>query len=156
MSEIESCHLVLRSTEGTPLNGTSTILYKNINLIELLGDLYNKYDRYKIVLNSFQNNNPNTILNRNHAIKMSGLDWVGELEYLTDNTTIATLGMVFVGSSSNNQTLQTPSNWGGVFNKPNRNNVDITIYMIDLMTNTVIPTNNYHYMYFYFSIYGIK
>jgi hypothetical protein len=156
MAEIESCHLVLESRLGTPIDGTSTIVYKNINLIELLGDLYDKYDRYKIVLYGFQNANPNSIPNRNHAIKLSGLDWVGELEYLTDNTSLATIGMVFVSSNSNFTTVQSSSNWGCVFNKPNRNNIDITIHMIDLITNTTIPSNNYGPMIFYFSIYGIK
>ena len=57
MSEIESGQLILDTTKATSrtlVNTVNTILFKNVNIREVLGDMYDKYDKFKICLNGMQ------------------------------------------------------------------------------------------------------
>lgn len=163
MSEIESAQFYLTSSTATKTlnNLGSTITFSNFNIYECLGEMYHKYNKFKLVLTGVSSFNINPITYRFLAIKMSGLDWINCLDYPSDNKTLATIGIhlcpsnVFGGSSASTNT-QTYANCGCDFNKPSNNTVELTIYLHDAMTNGVSTTQSYGLNTFFFTIYGIK
>jgi hypothetical protein len=155
MAEIESAHFYLTQAMATSNRLGSTLIYRGFNLRECLGDLFNKYDKFKIVLNSVLNWNNNTsVPNRNVMVKMSGLDFVGVMDYKTNDKTMATLGIILAGQNGG-LTTQLPANYGCVFNKPSSGSVDLSIFYYDVITNSMTNTN-YAISQFFFSIYGVK
>ena len=158
MTELEQCFFYLHSGNATTnLNNLgSTLTFSNINIKELLGDLYDKYNKVKIVLNGFSNFNATTVSNRFVLIRMTGLDWVNCLEYGTNLTTIATLGAAQVGSAGSGTNTQMASNWGCDFNKPSNSAVNLTIFLHDSISNSISASTNYGSSQFFFSIYGIN
>ena len=159
MAEIESSHFYLSSSMASinTNNLGGLLIFNNFNIREILGDLYDKYDKFKLVLNGVSNINTNTTMNyeRHIAIQMSGLSWVNCLDYNTNDSTTATLGILTIGVNalSNNQMS---SNWGVVFNKPSNNNVSLTIGLYGVYFNTVRTDTDYGSTTFYFNIYGVK
>ncbi len=159
MAELESSHFYLSTTMATTNtnNMGGYLVFNNFNMREILGDLYDKYDKFKLVLNAVSNSNTNTTMNyeRHIAIQMSGLSWVNCLDYSSNDSTTATLGILSIGvnSLSNNQMS---SNWGCVFNKPSNNNVSLTISLYGMFYNEVRLNNDYGNTTFYFNIYGVK
>jgi hypothetical protein len=155
MAEIESAHFYLTNQMATTDILGSTLIFRGFDLKECLGDLFNKYDKFKIVLNSVVNWNNNTsVPNRNVMIKMSGLDFLGVMDYKTNDKTIATLGIILAGQNGG-VTSQLPANWGCVFNKPSYGSVDLSIFYYNVITNSMTNTNYLHSQFF-FSIYGVK
>ena len=86
---------------------------------------------------------------------MSGLDWVGYNEYGTDDKTLATVGLIWVGSNSGVNT-QTNGSFGVVFNKPKQESVNLTIRLFDLIANNYDSTRQYKITHYFFNIYGVK
>lgn len=160
MAEIESANFYLTSSTATSISSLgSTIIFRNFNIRECLGDLYNKYTRFKIVLNSVCSYNTNAFSPSYTAIRMSGLDFVNCYDHFTDSRTIATLGLCLMSSNTAGvrKNTQTPSINGCDFNKPSNQQVDLTIYLFDLIGNRISTTNNYgNNNTFCFTIYGIK
>jgi hypothetical protein len=155
MAEIESAHFYLTSTMATSNSLGSTLIYRGFNLKECLGDLFDKYDKFKIVLNGVLNwNGTPSVPNRFVMVKMSGLDFVGVMDYKTNDKTMATLDIIWLGQSGG-VTTQLPANYGSVFNKPSSGSVDLSIFYYDVITNSMTDTN-YNLSQFFFSIYGVK
>lgn len=154
MSEIESGQLILDTTKATSrtlVNTVNTILFKNVNIREVLGDMYDKYDKFKICLNGMQMTGA-SITDRICFIRMSGLNWVGELGYNDNDVTKALITMEYINAGASNSLYN--CNYGSVFNKPSNNTVDITLHLGDVLTNGNLYWN-YREFIFYFSIFGV-
>lgn len=149
MAELESSHFHLITYMGT-----NTVENNGFNMREALGDMYYKYDKFKIVLNQVLNWNNDVYTNRFLSVKMSGLDWINNNEYGTDDKTMATVGFLY-GASNGGMTTQTGGSFGCVFNKPKQESVNLTIRLFDLIANNY-DTRQYKYTYYYFNVYGVK
>ena len=153
MTDIESGQLVLNTLNATRkvVSYVVTFKFSNINIREILGDMYDKYDKFKLCLNGLQMGGSN-IADRICYIRMSGLNWVGELGYNDNDTFKALITLDFI--NSNPSVSGHPCNIGNVFNKPSNNVVDLTIHMGDVFTNGTSYWN-YGNLIFYFSIFGV-
>lgn len=153
MSEIESGQLVLDTTKATRqvINNVINFRFKNVNIREILGDMYDKYDKFKLCLNGLQMGGAN-IADRVCFIRMSGLNWVGELGYNDDDTSKALITMDYVNLNSSNSLYN--CNYGSVFNKPSNHIVEITFFIGDVITNGNVYWN-YGNFILYFSIFGV-
>lgn len=155
MAEIESSNFHLTSymvSNSSTLGGVFE--FNGFNIREALGDMYDKYDKFKIVLNSVFSWN-NLLPNRPTSVKMSGLDWVGYNEYGSDDKTLVTIGLILVGWNGG-VINQTNGSFGVVFNKPTQESLKITIRLFDLTLNDYNTTQNYNINKFFFNIYGVK
>ena len=150
MAELESSHFYFVSYMGT-----NTVEFNGFKLREALGDMYDKYDKFKIVFNQVLNWNNDIFTNRFLSVKMSGLDWVNNLEYGTDDKTLATLGFIYAGSNGG-MTIQTGATFGCVFNKPKQESVNLTIRLFDLIANNYDSTRQYKTTHYFFNVYGVK
>jgi len=137
----------------------------NINLRNLFGDMYDKYDRFNLCLNCISTAYTDSALsgttNSQVLIRLSGLPWIGCNYYITSNAinvnNIYNIIGTFKFSSS---TPQEPitfiyNNNIATFSK----NSDITsitidyLRLVDLLTPDT--TNTYPQVSFIFDIYGI-
>lgn len=155
MAEIESGTFYLTTWSASSVTNGNYIKYNSFNIKECLGDMYDKYDKFKLVLNGVSNFNGMAVTNRLVSIKMTGLDWIGCYDYGTNITTEATLGIINVASTGGIN-LQTPSNWGCCFSKPSSHSVNLTIIYHDIKINAVDPSTNYNLSTFIFSVYGVN
>jgi hypothetical protein len=153
---IESATLVLRTINGTT-NATNTQSTWRVNLRQTLGNLYNKYDRFKICLTAwgtgsasggFSNDDLTTIL------YLSGLNWENQtydtaINGLQAKAVIGTVKFLNATSTIENFTGEV----GQVFLKPNYDELDITL-SIEKISGAAI-TLTYPATCYVFSIYGI-
>lgn len=77
------------TSTGQVTNNRTTYTWYNINLRNLLGPLYNKYNKFNICLNnigtSMQGGSLNTTNDRQLQVKMSGLQWLSSYNQSTGN-----------------------------------------------------------------------
>lgn len=152
MAEIESSHFYLSCYMTSNPDTVGGILeFNGFNMREALGDMYDKYDKFKICLNGFQMGGSN-ITDRICYIRMSGLNWIGELGYNDNDTSKALITLDYINGTPS--VSGHPCNIGNVFNKPSNNVVDLTIHMGDVFTNGNTYWN-YGGLIFYFSIFGV-
>lgn len=161
-----SSTFILNSNDATinTNNNGGILTFKNFKIMECLGKMYDKYDKFKLVLNSFTNYNTETLTNVNRliAVKMRGLNFINVYDYSPYSysypnpyTDAPTLGMVNMASAGFSQ-QQTQANWGCVFSKPSNTSVDLTIYLYTIQNSFVFTDRNYGITSYTFSIYGIK
>jgi hypothetical protein len=166
MSIYEKASLVLNSVNASSINSMrSSITWNNINLRNLLGDMYDKYDRFNIALNTIATAYTALSLsgttNSQVLIRLSGLPWVN-CNYNVSSTginanNIYTIITSFKFSSSTPQEPLTQYYYESLatFSK----NSDITSITIDYLrlVDLSIPdtTNTYPQVSFIFDIYGI-
>ena len=157
----EMVNFLLHSNNATTnLNNNGGILtFNGVKIIEVLGGIYNKYDKFKIVLTGFINNNTNSVSNTLLAVKMRGLNWLGQYDYAIGNNNpyndAPTLGFVNASSVSNTYQL-TQSNWGCDFNKPSSNNANLIIYLYTVQNTVVFTDRNYGITTYLFTIHGVE
>lgn len=158
MTEVESANFYINTfitATNTSIKVDSlgtTIQYNNFRIKECLGDMFYKYNTFKLVLNGVIAFSGVSATNSLLSVKMSGLDWVNTYEYkITSDDSVAFLGTITAGI--NNQL----SNFIGCdFNRPSNDVVNLTINLHDLSTNSKNPTLNYGLFVFYFTIYGVN
>jgi hypothetical protein len=155
---IESSTLVLRTINATNNATRTTSTWRGVNLRVCLGNLYNKYSRFKICLTSWGTGlavNGFTADDTTTIIFMSGLQWENQtydtaINGLQSNAAISTLRFPNNGSGLENFTGEV----GQVFMKQNIDEVDITI-SIQKVSGNALPALAYPQCCYVFSIYGI-
>jgi len=167
MSIYENASLVLNSVNCSSTNSIkSSFTWNNINLRNLLGDMYDKYDRFNLCLNCISSAYTISALsgttNSQVLIRFSGLPWVNCNYNITSSSinvnNIYTIITSFKFSSSTPQEPLTQYFYGSniaTFSK-NSDIISITIdylRLVDLLTPDT--TNTYPQMTFIFDIYGI-
>lgn len=154
---IESSSLMLRTINATN-NANATSSTWRVNLRACLGNLYNKYDKFKICLTAwgtaqaaggFSNDDLSTF------ITLSGLQWENQTydtatNGLTQNASIATLKFANGNSIIENFTGEV----GQVFVKPNYDEVEITLN-VNKISGAAFPAPSYPQCCYLFSIYGV-
>jgi hypothetical protein len=165
MSIYEKASLVLNSVNASTNSIKSSFTWNNINLRNLLGDMYDKYDRFNIALNTIataytplalSGNTNNQVL-----IRVSGLPWINNsyninasgLNLNNNSTIIATF--TFSSSAPQEPITFIYNHNIATFSK----NSDITSITIDYarVYDLLTPdsTNSFPQMTFIFDIYGI-
>jgi hypothetical protein len=156
--------LVLSTTTSTNNAARTSFTWSNIDLRMLLGDMYNKYDRFNFCLNTVASGISNNYLasqaDAQVLIRVSGLPWVNNTYNITaaganntNNTIIASF--LFVNNSQQTQYFY-GSNMA-VFSK-NQDIASITIDYIrvsDLAAPVVANGTFFPHVAFIFDIFGI-
>jgi len=168
MSYQEIACLVLKTnvltTNGTMNDygvGNSTLTsftWTNINLRTLLGDMFNKYDRYLLLLQNISHANSGTMTtadDRSILINMSGLSFVNSsyIQKLQSNSgALIVCPFIFVASAVQSQLY---NNFAvSTFIKQN-DIVNISINYTRIKDDAS-PTTTYPHMCFIFNIVGIE
>lgn len=162
---LQTATLYLHSSWGVSVNNNGSIItFKNVKIKELLGDMWNKYDKFKIILNSFYNRNTATIqeYQRIIGIRISGLDFLYKWDYSNDvkfpdpykDIPMLAISHIF---QINTTLRRFESNWGCVFNKPSNPTIDLTLYLYTVQ-NAATFTDMYNYgtSAFHLTIIGVK
>ncbi len=142
------------------------ITFKNVKIKELLGDMYDKYDKFKLILTNMYSVPFNPIApsdRRLVGIKVKGLPFPRVYEYsIMDQyfphpyKTIPTLGIIEY-PTSNHSTNIFYGEWGVDFDKPSNPTVDLTIYIYTIQNSTVFTnTINYFINVYNFTVLGIE
>lgn len=154
---IESSSLMLRTINATNNTNLTSSTWR-VNLRACLGNLYNKYDKFKICLTAwgtaaaptgFSNDDLSTF------ITLSGLQWENQTydtatNGLTQKATIATLKFANANSIIENFTGEV----GQVFFKPNYDVVELTLD-VNKISGAAFPAPFYPQCCYVFSIYGV-
>ena len=100
---------------GTIQSNGQYLVFKNINMRQVLGTLYDKYDMFNVCLRTYLSS-PNTgsaINNVACSIWLSGLNWVNQtysVRTKTFNTEACIGGCNFISSATNGQVTHHPGN----------------------------------------------
>ena len=166
MSIYEKSTLVLNSVNASSINSMrSSITWNNINLRNLLGDMYDKYDRFNLCLNCISTAYTAFALsatnNSQVLIRLTGLPWVNCNYNITSNAinvnNIYNIIGTFKFSSSTPQEPLTQYFYESIatFSK-NSDIISITIDYLRLVDlSSPDTTNTYPQISFFFDIYGI-
>jgi hypothetical protein len=154
---IESSTLVLRTINATT-DANRTVSTWRINLRQTLGNLYNKYSRFKICLTSWGTGIAVTGFSADDLITilfMRGLQWENQtydtaINGLQSNAAISTLRFANNGVALENFTGEV----GQVFMKQNIDEVEVSI-SIQKVSGAALPALQYPQCCYVFSIYGV-
>ena len=150
----ESATITFNSGRVSTL-GSSNLEFTGIPLKEILGDMWDKYKKFKLVLNTHAGNFNSTYFNRQYILRISGLPFINTTDYKIFNNTGKCLYYPLPVQSTTMQNLnQFVANNGGTFLKPANPNVDIFISFLDRNLNLV--NANIGFNVFTFSIYGVE
>lgn len=158
---LESANLILRSVSTTNKNATNqNITWDNINLKQVLGTLYDKYDNFKICLTSFGNVNAAAIAAVNDRVctlNMRGLNWINQTyDSVTNTNRDGVVLSTTLMPSANGTSLNYTGEIGWVFQKPSSITVSINITITRASDGLVNAATNYGDTVYCFSIYGVE
>lgn len=161
---LESANLILRTSSvevGTNKDANNTnITWTNISLKNVLGNLFYKYNKFKICLTSFGNVNTSVLAtqaDRIMTLNMTGFQWYNQtydssINANTSNVIISTVDFI----SGNGRNINYTGEIGWVFIKPNTEYINININLTRCSDGLLNPAINYGASVFCFSIYGIE
>ena len=158
MNNSNLCSLVLKHSDISTTTTTQTVnnniggwsnykqtVYWNVNLRNLLGDNYNKYEKFGIRLNQWAHVSvaypTNATLDINHSVMMSGLNWDNSSysQLNGTNTNKAPLIMIILNASTNSIINYQPNTSVNIFKKSTEN-VQIQIEHFRLIDDTIIQS----------------
>ena len=155
---------VVSTNTGQISNNRSTYTWYNVNLRNLLGPIYNKYDKFNISLNSIATGVQGSTavlypLERNLQVKLSGLQWLSSYNQATQNNdSNKVIKLIKLSSAANGSDVIDYNEEFYTFLKGS-DIVDITINLhnVDYDTNSVATANTYMltHIIFNFNIQGI-
>jgi hypothetical protein len=160
---LESANLILR-TSSVPVGvdkdtNRTNITWRNINLRNLLGNLFNRYNKFKICLTSIGNVNTTTIASvadRVLNVNMRGLQWINQTYDTSNQTNTSTVILTTITfNSANGISVNYTGEIGWAFQKSESNTIDINVFLNRVSDGTT-PNINYNESVFCFSIYGIE
>jgi hypothetical protein len=152
--------LLLLKTNDLPADDkdNNSFRWRNIGLRTLLGSMYDKYDKFKLCIDSFAIGGL-TYANVNDRclnINIYGLDF----ETFYDTNTLTCINYGIASSVNLNDGDGTVINLNGLtgltFRKPSSNTVDITLYYSRVASDDIDDAISYPNATFIFSIYGIE
>ena len=156
--------LVLHTTTSTNNSSRTSFTWNNIDLRMLLGDMYNKYDRFNLCLNTIasgiSNNYLGSTADAQVLVRVSGLPWVNNTYNITttsNNNTGTTVIASFLFVNNSQQTQYFYGSNMATFAK-NSDIASITIDYIrvsDLATPAVQNGTTFPHVAFIFDIFGI-
>jgi hypothetical protein len=135
--------------------GSSELVFRNIPIKKILGDMYDKYNKFKLVLNTHAGNYLAGATNREFQFRITGLDFINTIDYkLLTRLQKPAIFVPFVKTTATQNLNQFTANHGAVFTKPSNQMVDITLTFTDRQGYLV--GGNIGANMFVFSIYGIE
>jgi hypothetical protein len=151
------------SVYGSVSNNRTSFTWNNINLKTLLGDLFDKYDRFNINLNFVAGSQTGTtaetdLNNRMFLVKLSGLPFTSSYNQPTKNN-IGTVVLTAIQASE-----KANATWVNNFLTPQfctftkQDIVNITIDLHTIIRDTIYTTTQYTMLghcVFSFNIYGV-
>lgn len=167
MSNTSNASLVLNTVSGVPNTLKTSCTWSNIDLRMLLGDMYDKYDRFNLCLNTVAQSytifNPSGPNDCQCLIRINGLSWLNNSYNISangNNNTANTIIGSFQFISTLAVTTLAPTQYFyganmATFGK-SQDIVNITIdyiKVIDLTTPT--PNSSFPNMSFVFDIFGV-
>lgn len=162
MSSSQNASLVLNTVSGITNTKKTSCTWSNIDLRLLLGDMYNKYDRFNLCLNTVAQGFEVISLNSSNdgqcLIRITGLPWANNSYNITstgNNNNQSTIIGSFQFVSSNPSTQYFYGSNMATFSK-NQDLCNITIDYIKVYDLGVpISINSFPQMSFIFDIFGI-
>ena len=149
---------IVTTNKGKIFDDRTGYTWNNVNMKNLLGDWYNKYDKFNICLVSVaQSYKPTQTLNACNvvSIKMSGLQWLSSYDQASGNDT----GSVVVGLRNFNQDNDDFSSTSFITFRKGQQITNITI-KLDCLENddTLMPDSDstFGHMIFLFNITPVK
>ena len=156
-AQAEYYNIIVTTNTGKVFDNRTGYTWNNVNMKNLLGDWYNKYDKFNICLvsvtQSYQSTQPIGVCNV-VAVKMSGLQWLSSYDQATGNDT----GSVLIGVRNFNQNDDFSSANFITFRK-GQQITNITINLDCLQNdNTLVPNvqSTFGHMIFLFTISPVK
>ena len=150
-------NVTVTTNKGKVFNSRTGYTWNNVNIRNLLGDWYNKYDKFNICLvsvtQSYQATQGIGVCNV-VAIKMSGLQWLSSYDQASGNDT----GSVVIGVKNFNQNDDL-SNTNYITFRKGQQITNITINLDCLQNdNTLVPNvqSTFGHMIFLFTISPVK
>ena len=136
--------------------GSSELVFRNIPIKKILGDMYDKYNKFKLVLNTHAGNyTESTARNRQYVLFVSGLDFINTTNFkLLNRIQKPAMFLCPITTAAIPNLNQFTANHGAIFTKPSNQMVDITINFTERSSN--IYNTNIGANMFVFSIYGIE
>ena len=135
--------------------GSTELTFRNIPIKQILGDMYDKYNKFKLVLNTHAGNYLAGATNRDYQFRITGLDFINTIDYkLLTRLQKPAIFVPFVKTTAIQNLNQFTANHGAVFTKPSNQMVDITLTYTD--RNGYLTGGNIGVNMFVFSIYGIE
>ena len=162
MSNLQNATLVLNSYDSIATVNNSNLLWNNINLRTVLGDMYDKYDLFNLQLNSISQSAPAATIGaadnlRSMNLNISGLPFVNQT-YSVSNA--CNINKTLLTTYKFNDTLGATQIYNNssilTFGK-SQETANINIYYTKVVDGTVpAPTNPYPSVVFQFSIFGVE
>jgi hypothetical protein len=156
-AQAEYYNIIVTTNTGKVFDNRTGYTWNNVNMKNLLGDWYNKYDKFNICLvsvtQSYQSTQPIGVCNV-VAVKMSGLQWLSSYDQATGNDT----GSVLIGVRNFNQNDDL-SNTNCITFRKGQQITNITINLDCLQNdNTLVPNvqSTFGHMIFLFTISPVK
>lgn len=134
--------------------GVPELQFKNIPIKQILGDMWDKYEKFNLVLNCQAGVYISAALNKQYVLRIQGLDWVDITQYNKTTKYSYTPAIILPTVTANSSNLnQMPANTGFTFRRPTNTMIDLTIAYLD--RNITVPTHNIGSTMHVFSIYGV-
>jgi hypothetical protein len=176
MENLEVCNFVLNendlnssdtvgdypfsSATGSINNIRNIITFRGINLENIMGDIYKKFDTFNLRLTGINGSSSTygvLAIDRLHIINIKGLPWIN-CTYNTStrcNSDVCQIGS-FLGTSNASFNVNFESSLIATFSKCQNTDITITLLRIDGLTpnmnaNTLLPR-----LQFFFTITGVK
>ncbi len=151
-------NVTVTTNKGKVFNSRTGYTWNNVNIRNLLGDWYNKYDKFNICLVSIaQSFQPTHSIESCNvvAIKMDGLQWLSSYDQASGNNT----GNVVIGLKNFNQDTDDFLSKNVITFRKGQPITNITIKLDCLQNdNTVVPDadSTFGHMIFLFTISPVK
>ena len=136
--------------------------FSNVNMKNVLGDMFDKYKYFKIVINSvsgFAGSAATFTPVSNVFVGLSGLDWVSN----TTNGSPSAIGkfhQIFTMPSNGSSFYNYPIEKGIIFRKSSVYNVDLKVSLYNSRTSNIVvsqTTGTVGFSFFFnFTIYGLS
>jgi hypothetical protein len=163
MSNLQNATLLLKTHEGCILSQNNAVLvWSNINLRTVLGDMYDKFDLFNLQLNSISQCIPTATLGvsddvRNVTMNISGLPFINQTYSVKNGTNTSESILTTFKFNNTTGTVQIYNNNAILTFGKNQEQANIQInYKQVVDGNISVPTNPFPQMVFQFTIYGVE
>jgi hypothetical protein len=163
MSNLQNATLLLKTYEGCTLTQNNAVLvWNNINLRTLLGDMYDKFDLFNLQLNSIAQCVPTATLGasddiRNVTMNISGLPFINQTYSVSKRTNTSESILTTFKFFNTSGTVQIYNNNSILTFGKNQDQANIQINYKQVVDGVIpVPDNAFPAMTFQFSIYGVE
>jgi len=156
---------VVSTSKGQISNNRTTYTWYNVNLRNLLGPIYNKYDKFNISLNSLSTGMQSSTgvlypFERQLQVKIYGFQWLSSYNQATQNNdSNKVIKLIQLSSdAASADSLQFNEEFFTFLKGSDTVDITINLHTVDYDTNATPTSYNYllPHMIFNFNIQGVK